>query len=152
MLKQLKMEPIVTHPCIFKSRDGNLILCLCVDDSLLLGLTEEKVNKLIKDLKKKYEITDGSVDKYVGLTINRAKNAIFLNQENYIKEIIANPYMTEAKISKIPFNPFINQSLDEEREGEINYPYQNVIGMLNFVANTLRPDLSYTVSCLAQFN
>ena len=73
-LKSLGMTQTKSDPCLFfkKNKDGEYcFMTITVDDLLIASSTEEIAEDLIKNLKKKFKITDLGVPEYViGIHIN----------------------------------------------------------------------------------
>jgi hypothetical protein len=40
----------------------------------------------------------------------------------------------------------------EQTEEDLKFPYRKLVGALTYLAATTRPDISFSVSCLGQFN
>ena len=87
------------------------------------------------------------------MCIKRRKNAIYLDQTDYLKKVLQRFQMSNAKASKTPlpegYNPEPNkESVDSERRSL----FQQVIGSLLYIMLGTRPDICYAVTKMLQFS
>jgi len=122
-----------------------------------MGTSQEAVKQLKVNLAKHYKITDlGEINSYLGICImhNCSKKHTEIDQTRYIKDILdcfgmtdANPHNTPlpagAEIHLVKYNGQASQS-------DIK-AYQSVVGSLLYVQIGTQPDISFAVSCLAQY-
>lgn len=68
---------------------------------------------------------------------------IFIDQEKYAKQVVENFGLTNSKKAKIPINSSLNNILNEldpsTKNEDENFNCRKALGMLNFVAGTIRP-------------
>lgn len=87
----------------------------------------------------------------VGLHITRDREKVMIDQEKYIKEILARFRMSDCKPVKTPFE--VGMKLNKRGEEEkFDCLYQQAIGSLLYVAQGTRPDIAYAVNTLSRFN
>jgi hypothetical protein len=72
-----------------------------------------------------------------------------LDQRQYIDKMLSEFGMSNCKPIGTPMVP---NAQFLAKAGETNVPYQSLIGVLNFIANSARPDILYSVVRLSQFN
>jgi hypothetical protein len=72
-----------------------------------------------------------------------------LDQTQYIDKMLSEFGMSNCKPIGTPMEPNA-QFLAEA--GETNVPYQSLVGGSNFIANSTRPDILYSVVRLSQYN
>ena len=91
----------VDYYCYMKRFDNSyIILLLYVDYMLITGAYNEKIDKLKKELSKKFALKDlGAIKKILGMRITRDRvNGILkLLQEKYVKKVFNRLNMDEVK-------------------------------------------------------
>lgn len=75
-----------------------------------------------------------------------------LDQEKYIKEILAKFGMSDCRPAKTPIEVCLKFSQGNNEETRTDFPYQQAIGSLLYVAQGTRPDISYAVNALSRYN
>jgi hypothetical protein len=89
---------------------------------------------------------------------DQANRTLQLSQSQYITDMLHRFKMTDCSGVTTPMDPGCQLSktqsptTDEDKEAMINVPYINAVGALMYLAVATRPDISYTVAKLAQFN
>lgn len=63
-----------------------LIICIYVDDGLVIGNNKEMMDECIRHLKTVFEMKVGEPDTFVGIKITRNENNIVMSQPTYTKE------------------------------------------------------------------
>lgn len=153
VLKGLDYKKCDSDTCVYFKRNGSkiVIIGLYVDDFLIFFNDNEEVERLKNTLNEEYKIKDlGEANKCLEIRIRRkGKNEIYLDQEQFIDEILERFNMQESKAVSTPID--VNQKF-EEFEEITGKPYQNLIGSLMYLAVLTRPDISHVVSKLSQFN
>lgn len=157
-----------TEPCLFYIIDAELILILIfyVDDILIAGNNQMKMNEIINELQNAFEITNlGEPVEFLGITINRnrSKRILELNQSKYIEKILTrfgfdqvNPKRTPmvttkvaTKERKVREDPNDAETLNETLS-KINAPYREAVGSLLYLANASRCDITFAVNVLSR--
>lgn len=95
----------------------------------------------------------GKLNYCLGIEIRRNGGSISLSQTGYVREILnrfnisdCNPVKTALALGNI-----LIKSVDETGH-EKDFPFRELIGTLTYAALTTRPDITHSVSSLAQFN
>lgn len=144
------------EPCCFIKRDGTdmIIVCIYVDDLLITGSSERKVEDTKAYLAQTFhKIKDlQSVQKYLGLRMNRsAQGQIQLSQTEYIEDIIAEFKKNNVNIvEKDTPLPRDIESLIQST-GDKLPSMLDIIGKIRFLADRTRPDIAFVSSFLARF-
>lgn len=87
---------------------------------------------------------------YFGLEIFKDADKIYnISQSTYIKEIIADFSLSDAKISEVPMNSNYGKDINES-DILPDTKYRKLIGRLLYASVISRPDISASVSILAQ--
>lgn len=144
------------EPCVFvknHSDDKKTIVGVYVDDFLIFSNCKKESDSLIQILSQKFKIKNlGQVKNYLGMriNINKSKNVITVDQEQYIKQLLEKFDMSDCNSAETPIECKLN--LDKSDVCEQQLPYQKLIGSLMYLAVLTRPDIAYSVSYLSQFN
>jgi Reverse transcriptase (RNA-dependent DNA polymerase) len=140
-------------PCLFVS---DKVICLVyVDDTLFYSPKAEYINEVIEHLKNidiDLEV-EGEVAGFLGVHIVRDRQAgtITLTQTGLIKRIIEAVDALHLPVKHTPDSstPLVKDLAGEPIEGTFNY--SSIIGMLQYLQNHTRPDITYAVSQCARF-
>jgi hypothetical protein len=110
------------------------------------------INKL-RNLKLSIEDQGHPVD-YVGVSIKKLKNGVVeLTQLALIDSIISYVALSNSKIKAVPAK--VSKILHAHLEKPpflLNFGYHSVIGKLNYLAQTTRPDIVYSTHQLAKYS
>lgn len=155
VLNNLGYKKSDLEPCLFIKRQQSkiTIIALYVDDFFIFSNDEIETNILRKELAIKFKIKDlGRAKQCLGLNINisKDKKRITIDQEHYINQLLKDFEMVDCKTTKTPME--CNLQLLKCGKNDFKAPYQQLIGSLMFLATMTRPDISYAVSYLSQFN
>ncbi|RVW70809.1 Retrovirus-related Pol polyprotein from transposon TNT 1-94 [Vitis vinifera] len=127
--------------------EGKLaIIIVYVDDIILTGDHEEKIDLLKKLLTKEFEIKDlGNLKYFLGMEIARSKKGIAVSQCKYVLDLLNETGMLGCKSAKTPMDTTVKL---EESDGSAPVDkgrYQRLVGKLIYLSHT-RPDISFSVS------
>lgn len=140
-------------PCLYiLEKDGKFCYILIyVDDVIMASEDDKMLTKCEQVLSAKFEIKNlGDIQNYLGLQVKRDPNGNFaLNQKQYIMKIIKDFGMIEAKTSNIPINVSYGKNGNSELLMD-NENYRKLVGCLLYIAVNTRPDISASVTILAQ--
>ena len=106
-----------------------------------------------RDLCSEWEITDmGEPSKIIGIEIKRSDDALSISQKKNIESILARQGYTDINSIIIPLDPKVKlePNPDGNQEDRSN-AYAQLLRELQYVANTTRPDITYTVNRLASY-
>jgi Reverse transcriptase (RNA-dependent DNA polymerase) len=140
-------------PCLFIS---DKVICLVyVDNTLFYSAKEEYIDDVIRklqNLEMDLEV-EGEVAGFLGVHIqwNDRDGSITLTQTGLIKRIIDAVGVAHLPTKSVPahFVPLV-----KDEEGDMvnsTFNYSSVIGMLQYLQNHTRPDITYAVSQCARF-
>ena len=131
------------------------MILVYVDDCLIFSKDQKLTEETYQSLKKDFDLTDeGSIDKYLGIDIKRQKNGtIHLTQPNLQNRIVES--IPGISNSNPKYTPAIaKELLHKDVEGQVrknNWNYRSVVGMLNYLASSTRPDIQFAVHQCARF-
>ena len=139
--------------CVYvkDTNNGYVIVCLYVDDMLILGINNYIITTTKKMLSSKFNIKDlGVANVILGIKISRTSGGLILFQSHYIEKLLNNFDKDESKIARTPVD--INLHLSKNIGQRISQlEYSRIIGSLMYVMNCTRPDIAYSVSKLSRY-
>lgn len=142
------------EPCLYQKQLKNnkkLIVVIYVDDLFIFGNCDQEKQYLKTRLLEKFKVKDlGAARHVLGMRLRRDKGVIYLDQQQFISDIMTNFDMTDAKPVSTPME--VGMKLERSTDSHCNLPYQSLIGCLNYLACNTRPDIAHAVSVLSQFN
>ena len=110
----------------------------------------------MEDLAKQFDITDeGNINEYLGVKVTKLPDCtITLTQPHLIDSIIADlgfKENTKGKATPAPSTASINRDLNGPPHAE-SWEYRSVIGKLNFLEKSTRPDIAFAVHLCARYS
>ena len=139
--------------CVYTKTQNNacVMLCLYVDDMLIMGTNKEIINWTKKILKSSFDMKDlGLADVILGIKIKRNQEGYTLTQSHYIEATLRKYGHLESKDAITPFDA--NSKLKKNSGDAISQrEYSQVIGSLMYIMNCTRPDIAYSVSRLSRY-
>ncbi|KAG8955677.1 hypothetical protein FRC04_007668 [Tulasnella sp. 424] len=156
--KQINADPSVY---VWILDDVRVILPVFVDDVTISSKSGERVEWVKKELAKYFKIRDlGPISYLLGMKVeyDRINRTLHLSQSQYILDMLHRFNMTDCSGVTTPMDPGSQLSktqsptTEEDKAEMARVPYINAVGALMYLAVATRPDISYTVAKLAQFN
>ncbi|KAL0442067.1 UNVERIFIED_CONTAM: Retrovirus-related Pol polyprotein from transposon TNT 1-94 [Sesamum radiatum] len=135
--------------CIYCKVKGDriIILCLYVDDILLIGSCIEIITETKSFLKNKFEMKDmGEADVILGIKLIRSTDGIAISQSHYVEKILEKFGYQNSRIAKTPYDSSVALFKNESGVSVAQLRYSQIIGSLQYLANGTRPDISLSVS------
>lgn len=146
-----------TDPCLYIKRDREVEWCFLivyVDDMVVAAKTNEIIDKLIETIGSVFEVKDlGDIKLYLDIEITKDDDGIYnLCQSKYIQKVLTEFGLEDAKVSNIPMNVGYLKTSQESNNNLLlsNKNYQKLIGCLLYISVNTRPDISASISILAQ--
>lgn len=153
-LKELGFQSSAADPYMYISVKGGdkVIIAVYVDDILIASSNEEMSESIKEKLMRSFEMRDlGDLKYCLGIEFTRHQNGFSVNQRKYIEELLEKFNIKDCPDVKTPMQPGLK--LEKARaEDHKELPYQNLIGSLMYLSVATRPDISFAVSYLSQFN
>ena len=143
--------------CVFYSEGA--VIPTYVDDCIIFGDTDKRVDDIIQSLwegpEKFYFTDDRDVDKYLGVDVRQVGDTTFeLAQphliERTVKFVGLDPETSKSRDTPVG-RPLLNKDLDGVPQIE-TWSYRAAVGMLNYLAQTSRPDIAMAVHQYARYN
>ncbi|GJZ88510.1 retrotransposon protein, putative, ty1-copia subclass [Tanacetum coccineum] len=137
--------------CVFvkDTNSGYVILCLYVDDILIVG-SNDKMIKSTKDmLKLKFDMKDMClVDVILRIKIIQTHNELVLSQAHYVDKILNTHNAGDSGLARTPIDTRLH--LYKNRGiGVAQLEYSRINGLLMYLMTSNRPDLTYVFSRLS---
>ena len=162
----LGFRKLVKDSCVYirKSNTGHfIILTIFVDDSTGAYHKEDEKEWLeIKSkLESEYTIKDlGDAEWILGMRIIRDRNlnTIKLNQSVYVEKVLKKFGMSKSHSVSIPLDPSYRLGIndcpinEEEKLHMKQFPYREVVGSLQYLCYSTRPDINFAVNLLSRYS
>ncbi|GJR68520.1 retrovirus-related pol polyprotein from transposon TNT 1-94 [Tanacetum coccineum] len=121
-------------------------------DDIIFGSTNPMYNQLFADLmKSRFEmLMMGEMTFFLGLQVNQSPCSIFINQSNYVLEILKKYGMDKSDPVGTPME--INDKLDLDQNGTLvdATKYRSMIGALMYLTSS-RPDIVHATCLCARY-
>ena len=130
-----------------------IIILVYVDDAILFSKDIIYIDEVLSSLKSEFQLANaGFFNTCLGVSGNKIdKNMLKLSQPNLIEKIIKTLGLENAKTAPMPASIILAKDEDGE-EREHNWNYRSVVGMLVYLQQTTRPDISFAVHQCARFS
>jgi hypothetical protein len=138
---------------VFYHPERDLLVLLYVDDVMASGERED-VDWIFTELEERFEckdadfITDDTPQDYLGMIVAQSEEWVYLSMSNYIKNACEILNIT-AKGGSTPITQPIDPESEPLRPQEVK-DFLTAVGMLGWLANTVRCDVAYAYSRIAQ--
>jgi hypothetical protein len=138
----MKFVRCPVEPCLYKyknSRNEFLIICVHVDDGLMISNSDQLIYDFITMFKThvKDAVLYNPIKRFINIDISREGNYVYLNQNTYINEM--NIYKPHNSTYEVPMPSTIN--LRKEKPNVLNNSMLPLNGKLRFLADRTRPDI-----------
>lgn len=148
------LKPNVADECVYTGEvlGALVIIALYVDDLLIASPSMETMNRVKRELSKRFQMKDLSEARMVlGFEIHRdrSKRQLYLTQSAYTRKVLERFGMLQCKPMDTPMDS--GADLTKVEEPLTNIPYRQVIGCLMYLSVGTRPDISFAVSKLAKY-
>ena len=151
------VTPSKFDPCLYYR--GSVIFLVYIDDCIVFGPNAQALDQVVKDLQacpQQFTVNDqGDVGDFLGIRIKKNKDgSIHLSQPQLIDSFIQDLHLQPGSNSKS--TPSVTSTLlHKDTDGPDMQPefhYRSVIGKLNFLEKSTRPDISVSVHQCARFS
>jgi hypothetical protein len=157
-LSSMGFTPSPIDPCLFLRKD--CIFLFWVDDAIICSHDDSVISSVIQDLRQRnFDIDDdtgvGSMENYLGIQLAAdpsVPGSLHLTQPHLISRIVDSLGLTDAKPVSTPAVTILHKDNNSDPHDQWRFNYCSVIGMLNYLANNTRPDISFAVHQCARFS
>ena len=141
---------------VFERGHTIIILPVYVDDKLLAGNDDSTLDYIQKAIGSRFKTSDlGTVSWILGIRVRHdiAKGTLFIDQSQYLKNVLARFGMSECNptIIPLPAGKLFLPADPDAHASVSSYPYLEVIGSLTYAAMGTRPDICAAVRALSPF-
>jgi hypothetical protein len=140
--------------CVFYYK--NSVLLVYVDDSILMGSDNNELAYLLQELQKKFKVQEeGDLCDYLGIEIKKEDGGITLTQPQLIESILKDLKLDGTNIKSRSTPALKTRVLHKDDAGtpfDESFHYRSVIGKLNYLEKSTRPDISHAVHQCARFS
>ena len=155
-LLEVGFERSKVDDCVFYY--GETIFVVYVDDCILAGPNQREINQAIQAMKdaQLHLTVDGDLADFLGIHIDRKEDGtIHLTQPHLIESILKDLRIPDepAYVKDTPAKVKILLKRHQDAQQFDNaFHYRSVIGKLNYLEKSTRPDISYAVHQCARFS
>ena len=157
-LKEMGFKQTSSDPCLYVQSDSEGVMFLVavyVDDIILGGRSEAKMNAVKKELSHTFEMKDlGLLHHFLGVKVIQDPDTgtIWMGQPTYTEKILLRYGMHNSKPVSTPVNTEVKLIAGEGTDDMCDQQlYQAIVGSLLYLSTKTRPDIAYAVSCVARF-
>jgi hypothetical protein len=130
---------------IFHRGSDTIYLLLYVDDIILTASSTELLHHTISALQRKFVMKDlGPLHHFLGITVKRHPDGLFLHQRIYTLDILKHAVMTDCKPCTTPVNLQVKLAGDSRPPVEDASQFRSITGALQYLTFT-RHDIAYVV-------
>ena len=142
----------VDHSLYVCKSDVEIVpITIYVDDLIIVGDSETKIEHVKGLLKEEFEMKDlGELRYFLGIEVIRTADGIWLSQRQYALDMLSKYGMADCKPISMPLDVNVKLSAHAGDALENITMYRKIVGSLIYLTIT-RPDLSYTVGLESQF-
>ncbi len=153
-LLSLGWEQSKADDCLYYN--GDVLFIVYVDDGILVSPNQQHIDEQLYKIKQHFNISvEGTLADYVGVNIEKQQDGSFnMTQPNIIKSILHElNFVENTKSQLIPASggTIVKDGADQEPH-KADWSYRRIIGKLNFLASSCRPELSCIVHQCARFS
>jgi histone deacetylase 1/2 len=156
-LRDIGFEQSLIDECVFYR--GDVIFIVYVDDGIFVGPDDNEITQVIREIQGTgLDIEDqGHPADYIGVSIKKHKTGYYeMTQRALTDSIISDCELKDAYTKPVPAKT--SQQLHAYKSSklfsECNFPfnYRSVTGKLNYLAQTTRPDIIFSVHQIAKYS
>jgi hypothetical protein len=152
-LLELGFKESAIDPCLLYKE--NILMVLYVDDAGIAAPSKDIIDKFVKDLKDlnfDLDIED-DFNSYLGIGIEEFPDGSrHMTQKGLIRKILNTTKMTNCNPNWFPASQVaLGSDPDGEPYDQEMFSYSSVVGMLLYLSNNTRPDITFAVSQVARF-
>ena len=156
-MREIGFKPSQFDPCLYYR--GSVLFLVYIDDCIVFRPNDQSIDQVVQDLRacsRQFTVDDqGDVGDFLGIQVQKQNDgSILLSQPQLIDSILKDLHLQSSSNSKK--TPSVTTSqLHKDTDGPEMTPefhYRSVIGNLNFLEKSTRPDISVSVHQCARFS
>ena len=135
-----------------KLRENDILIVQIYVDDIIFGATNVSLcEEFAKSMHSEFEMSMmRELNFFLGLQIKQLKEGTFINQANYIRDLLKKFNLEEVKAKNTPMGSSIKLDMDEKGKSVDQTKYRDMIGSLLYLTAS-RPDIMYNVCLCARF-
>ncbi|KAG8489845.1 hypothetical protein CXB51_017911 [Gossypium anomalum] len=133
---------------IFIKKTDNMILYVLVyvDDIIITGNHQASIDQFVTNLDTQSSLRDlGPLSYFFGIEVSSTSTCLFLNQRNYVLDLLRKAKMDQANGFPTPMVTFSILSQHTGCTIENAYEYRSIVGALQYMVIT-RPNITFAVN------
>ena len=156
-LETLGLTSSNNDPALFFSVNNHrkCLVAAWVDDIVYTSNDPDFVSTFERHITKRFTVSECSdLRWFLGMQINVTKNHIHVNQKQCIEDMLISYNMVDCKTFPTPLPEKITLTRGDSTEDNkemSDKPYRALVGSLNYLASTCRPDIAYAAHTLSSF-
>ena len=156
-MREIGFKPSQFDPCLYYQ--GSVVFLVYFNNCIVFGPSDQSIDQVVTDLRacsRQFTVDDqGDIGDFLGIEVQKQDDGlIFLTQPQLIYSIIKDLHLqTSSNGKKMPSVTTSLLHKDVEGPGMTpDFHYRSVIGKLNFLEKSTRPDISISVHQCAHFS
>ena len=154
---EIGFKPSKFDPCLYYR--GSIVFLVYIDNCIVFGPTNNSIEQVVADLcasSRQFTVDDqGDVGDFLGIQVQKQEDgSILLTQPPLIDSIIEDVHLQSSSNGKK--TPSVTTSLLHKDAGgpesTPDFHYRSVIGKLNFLEKSTRPDISISIHQCTHFS
>jgi hypothetical protein len=130
---------------VFRRGSDTVYLLLYIDDIILTASSTELLRRTISALQREFAMKDlGPLHHFLGITVERRPDKLFLHQRTYMLDILKRAVMTDCKPCSTPVDLKVKLPADSGPPVQDPSQFQSIAEALQYLTFT-RPDIAYVV-------
>ena len=157
-LKEMGLQQSASDPCLYvhgNSEGEMFVAAVYVDDIILGGKSEHKLNQVKQELSQTFEMKDlGTLHHFLGVKViqDQLSKSIWIGQPMYTEKILLRFDVHNSKPVGSPVNPDVKLTACKNPNDVCNQEMnQAVVGSLLYLSTKTRPDIAFAVTSAACF-
>ncbi|CCF54650.1 hypothetical protein NDA11_001328 [Ustilago hordei] len=155
-LRKIGFYCMPSAPCLYSRGAGKklMVITAYMDDMLIASPCCQEVNRTKSKIMGKWGTEDnGLVKEFLGIKITqeRKQGKISLDLIAYIKSMVSKWQERSSERTWIPMQSVVGIAGGDKCMPSQAKQYQELVGQLLWVSNTVRPDISFAVGNLARY-
>ncbi|KAJ6791386.1 Uncharacterized protein M6B38_244565 [Iris pallida] len=139
--------------CLYSKNTNKscVILCLYVDDILILGSSLELINNTKNYLSNQFDMKDlGEANLILGMQVSKKKEGYTLSLAHSIEKMLRKFEYFDKKPALTPYDSNVVLKKNEGSPIE-QHRYSQMIGSLMYITNRIRPDIAFAIGRLSRY-
>jgi hypothetical protein len=153
LVEKLGMVQVHVESCVYIRRFGDTLLMIVVYvDDFLMGCGDEAIFSQVEaELTQRFRVKRlGEMTRYLGMNFERRGNGLFVHNRDLIEDLCNRCRLSEGGDINVPWPGGFNAS--DQSSFDNTTVYRSVVGVISWISQCTRPDISFYVTYLAGFN